>query len=76
MPEQGPVELLRLDVDERHVVAGDRGHLGDPRPHLPGADDADRVAHAGKTSSTVASPWAAPEQIAATPIPPPRRRSS
>ena len=72
----GPHELRVGHVHQSHVEAGDGGHLGDPRPHLAGTDDADPLGHGAGTSSTIASPWAAPEQIAASPIPPPRRRSS
>src|SRR6185312_3238418 len=72
----GAVELVAGDVDQRDVVPGHGRHLGDAGAHLARPDDADPLAHAAMTSSTVASPWAAPEQIAATPLPPPRRRSS
>ena len=55
--------------------AGGRGHLRDAGAHLARADDHDRSITAS-TSITIASPCPPPEQIAARPRPPPRRRSS
>ena len=46
-----------------------------PAPICPAPTTQIRSRHGAGTSSTMASPWAAPEQIAPTPIPPPRRRS-
>ena len=70
IPERARSSCARPDVDERHVVAGHGRHLGDPRPHLARRRPRRSASlTAGSTSSTVASPWAAPEQIAATPMP-------
>ena len=73
---QAARELLLPHVDERHAHARGRGHLCDAGAHLPGADDHDALDHAPSTSITIASPCPPPEQIAARPRPPPRRRSS
>ena len=48
-----------------------RGHLRDAGAHLAGADDHDPLDHGPSTSITIASPWPPPEQIAASPRPPP-----
>ncbi len=45
-----------VDVDEPDVHAGGRCDLGDPGAHLTRTDDQDPVAHAARTSSTIASP--------------------
>src|SRR4029079_15257125 len=64
-------------IAQGHVEAADGRRLGDARPHLARSHHGDPpdLAHAGSTSISIASPWAAPEQIAASTIPPPRRRN-
>src|SRR4029077_1310945 len=70
-------ELLLGHVDERHAHARARRDLGDAGAHLGGADDEHvLLGHDLPTSITIASPCPPPEQIAARPRPPPRRRSS
>ena len=76
MPARPRCELLLPHVDERHAHARARGDLRDAGAHLAGADDQHPLDHRPPTSITIASPCPPPEQIAARPRPPPRRRSS
>src|SRR6476661_3870420 len=73
----GLLQLVRRHVAEGDFEAADGCCLGDARPHLARSHHGDPpdLAHAGNPSISIASPWAAPEQIAASPMPPPRRRS-
>ena len=63
-------------VVERDAPAGARDDLRDPAAHLARADDEDVLEIQSQTSIRSASPWPPPEQIAASPSPPPLRRSS
>ena len=48
MPERARSSWALGDVDQRHVVAGDGRHLGDPGAHLARAHHADPLGHGGE----------------------------
>jgi hypothetical protein len=66
------VDAVRI-VDDRERVALQRRLREDVENRVREARDG---RYAPLTSTSTASPWPPPEQIAAQPIPPPRRRSS
>src|SRR4051794_18956967 len=63
-------------VDDGHLAAGGRGHLGDPASHLAGTDDAQPLdhAHGRSTATAIASP--PPMHSEATPRFPPLSASA